>query len=144
MRTIITAMATNGKMSSGLDLRSGDTTDNPFKGCRTVASLGGIKYVSSLTKFRATAGNIVVVTLPSSALTLGKNQASASPATGFYGKDPRTCHSNHARHSHSEFPEYSMRGAQDSFSVRSLARYSDPDLFLAPEAEQGVMINVCL
>ncbi len=88
MRTIITAMATrrqvatNGKMSSGLDLRSGDTTDTPFKGCRTVASLGGIKYVSSLNKFRATAENIVLVTPPSSALGLGTNRASRVPSLG--------------------------------------------------------------
>ena len=37
-------MATNGEMSSGLDLRLGDTTDTPFIGCRTVASLGSYTY----------------------------------------------------------------------------------------------------
>ena len=73
------------------------------------------------------------VTPPTEANNLDNECHSASPTTGSYQKDPRTGNSDQAQHSHSELLEYSMCGARGSFSVRSLARYSDPDVFPAPE-----------
>ena len=70
--------------------------------------------------------NIVFVTPLTKICWLDNECNSALPATGSYGKDPRTGNSDDAQHSHSEFPECSKCGARGSFSVRSLAGYSDP------------------